>query len=296
MGIYCLLGFPKILQSDNGPEFVNEVIRVMGTLCGIEHRRIAPYNPRTDGKVERTISTVSTTIRKLLQGSDSHWPMLLPAVQFFINTKVSSLTSSCPFSLLFCRPFNPWKNFEGVVSSPFSEQEWLAHVEKVHSVIYPAIHDAVKGKKDAMVQRLDEHRGRLLQDSIPNGTRVMMRDPLRTSKSDAPYIGPYTIARRTPGGTYVLRTANGDIVDRLVPADQLKVVRQRTHEESHTGPAKLDKQYWEVESILDHKGDPPEREYLVKWRGFSPSQATWEPPSSFVGLKAIKKYNRAHKL
>ena len=48
--IFNDFGFPKVLQSDGGPEFVNRVIKEMIRLSGVPHRIITPYNPRADGK------------------------------------------------------------------------------------------------------------------------------------------------------------------------------------------------------------------------------------------------------
>src|SRR6185312_6517224 len=64
--IFSLIGYPKILQSDNGSEFVNDVIQSLVRIVGIERRFITPYNPRSDGKVERSIQTVMLIIKKLL--------------------------------------------------------------------------------------------------------------------------------------------------------------------------------------------------------------------------------------
>ena len=58
----------KIIQSDNGPEFVNDVIRALVRITGIDHRLISPYNPRADGKVERVIGSTMSIIKKLLHG------------------------------------------------------------------------------------------------------------------------------------------------------------------------------------------------------------------------------------
>ena len=53
--IFNDFGFPKVIQSDNGPEYVNRIINKMLTLSGVDHRRITPYHARADGKVERNI-------------------------------------------------------------------------------------------------------------------------------------------------------------------------------------------------------------------------------------------------
>jgi transposase InsO family protein len=44
--VISTFGVPKIIQSDNGPEFVSQVVRALGQVLGIDHRLVAPYNPR----------------------------------------------------------------------------------------------------------------------------------------------------------------------------------------------------------------------------------------------------------
>jgi len=45
-------GPPKIVQSDQGTEFLNSVINELSKINGIERRMITAYNPRADGLVE----------------------------------------------------------------------------------------------------------------------------------------------------------------------------------------------------------------------------------------------------
>ena len=66
--IFALFGLPRVIQSDNGSEFINGVIESMVKICGIDHRTIAEYNPRADGKVERAVGTALTAIKKMLHG------------------------------------------------------------------------------------------------------------------------------------------------------------------------------------------------------------------------------------
>ena len=53
----AIFGLPKIVQSDNGPEFSNAVMRALVKLIPMEHRFITPYDPHCDCKVERAIGT-----------------------------------------------------------------------------------------------------------------------------------------------------------------------------------------------------------------------------------------------
>jgi hypothetical protein len=284
--IFCLIGFPKILQSDNGPEFVNEVIRALIKLTGIEQRLISPYNPRADGKVERSIQTVMLIIKKLLHGTTNYWPLFVPFAQLTFNNKISSLTGSSPFSLMFGRTLNELKDYSSEENNPtlISLDDWKQHQEKLVSLIFPAISDRIKSGKDKMVKLLNKNRRLLLPNSFPAGSTVMLIDPHRQNKFEPKYIGPYTIVRRARNGAYVLKDATGDLLDRHVPVDQLKLVSRAKRKRDDELPIYV------INKIIDHRGNPGSFEYLVDWKGYTEADRTWEPESSFLDDQIIKEY------
>lgn len=287
--IFCQFGLPKILQSDNGPEFVNEVIRTLVKITGIDHRLISPYNPRADGKVERSIGTVMSIVKKLLHGSNEQWPLFIPFAQLTFNNKVSSLTNSTPFSLMFGRSLNEMKDYSGAVTDGDSPSidldDWKSFQEKIISIIYPSIADNVLDKKNAMIQRLDQHRRQLKHGGIPAGSTVMLIDPLRKNKFEPKYIGPYTVVRRNRGGAYEIKDATNVILDGRIPSDQLKLVTRRSKRQ--------DDNIYVVEKILSHRGTPGHMEYLVKWKHFTDEHNTWEPSVSFLDNEIIRSYLRS---
>ena len=90
------------------------------------------------------------------------------------------------------------------------------------------------------------------------------------------------VVRRAKNLGYVLRDVTGDILDRHVPVDQLKVTSVK--------PRNRDRNYYYVEKIVNHRGQPGSYEFLVKWQNFPESENSWEPESSFLGNDSIKKY------
>ena len=76
--IFCEYGTVKILQSDNGPEFVNSVMEQLTQLYGIDHRLITAYHPRANGKVERRNKEVSRGLKKYMVGATGRWEDWLP--------------------------------------------------------------------------------------------------------------------------------------------------------------------------------------------------------------------------
>jgi hypothetical protein len=52
--IFCAFGPPKIMQSDNGTEFVNQLVEALLKAANVD-RLVAPWNPRANGLAERTV-------------------------------------------------------------------------------------------------------------------------------------------------------------------------------------------------------------------------------------------------
>jgi len=301
--IFCTFGFPKILQSDNGHEFVNDLLRTLVKLSGIEHRFISPYNPRADGKVERAIGTLSSVIKKMVHGSIMLWPMYVPFAQYAFNLKISALTGSAPFMLMFGRKPNEWKDFtkDSPASIPFDYDvqlsKWKEHQDKMVSLLLPAVSERILKSKNEMITRLNKTRKALIPKPLSIGTEVYLVDPVRANKWQPKYLGPYSIARRAHNGGYVLRDSTGDILDRHVPIDQLKVLSSKERQpdsdekDSTLTDVQLQDVAYAVEAIREHKGDNPSNyHFLVKWVGYPESENTWEPIASFQDKEVITRY------
>ena len=195
--IFSTIGIPRILQSDNGTEFSNKVLNSLCRLTGIPRRFISPYNPRSDGKVERTVKTVKQTMVKLLHGASMLWPLYVPFVQLAYNNKVQELTGSTPFSLMFGRKMNELRDYSTEPSKPVDLDEWKDHQEKVVSLIFPAINERVKGKQEEFRKKLDKIRKKVTKDELPPGTLIMIKDPIYLLQpsmrptTEPQFIGPY---------------------------------------------------------------------------------------------------------
>ena len=280
--VFALFGLPKIIQSDNGAEFANEVIFALVKITGIDQRLISAYNPRVDGKVERSIGTVMSIIKKHLHGTENHWPLFVPFAQLSFNNKVSSLTNSSPFALMFARNINEMKDYSQEPPSSIDYDDWRAYQEKIISIIYPSIFERTYQHKNKMIESLNKKRHLLLPTSFPNGCVVMIIDQARKDKFQPKYVGPYHVVRRTKGGTYLLKDSTGDMLDRHVPADQMKLISLK--------PREIDtaNKFYEIQSILNHRGSPGSYEYLVKWKDYN--DRTWEPEQNFTDDLVIRNY------
>ena len=62
--IFACHCFPRLVVSDNGPQFVSHELREYFTANHILHHRSAPYHPATNGLVEEMVKIVKQWLRK----------------------------------------------------------------------------------------------------------------------------------------------------------------------------------------------------------------------------------------
>lgn len=312
--IFTTIGVPKVLQSDNGSEFLNETIRALTKKLGVPHRFISEYNPRADGKVERTVRTVKDTVMKLLEGASVFWHLHIPFVQYAYNTKVQRLTGSTPFALMYGRAPNAPNSYEAIPETewePINIAEWRRKQDDVLSLVFPSVAKRVGEEQQKYMSYLDAKRKLIIKDFLKAGTKIEVKDPkyiLAPRPGVEPtYVGPYFVVRQNKYGAYIVKDQHGNILDRTIPLDQIKT-RYHPSPLTKTPPVSpLDavndaiasdaqsKEY-DVERILDHMKDEEDGliKYLVQWKGHT--EQTWEPASHFNDRAIIEKYWRSEEM
>jgi hypothetical protein len=143
-----------------------------------------------------------------------------------------------------------------------------------------------------MRRKLDTLRKKVTKDELTPGTLVMIKDPayllnpqLRPAQ-EPEWIGPYSVVRRTLYGPYLLRSDTGDVYDRRVPFDQMKILysptqvpEDRKEDEDNT---------YEVDHVVEHKEDNGVYKYKVKWKGYD--EPTWVSEDAFNDPQPVERY------
>ena len=173
--------------------------------------------------MERTNKEIGKIVKKAMFGATQQWELWLPMVQLALNTRVQERTNSSPFALLHGRPFNGFNDFSNVLQADeplVSLDKFLAKRKMLRDVILPGVRDRLKEYRHQ--QKIQFERRNKIVDPFKIGDRVWSIDPTRESKWDPVYEGPYTIVKIHEDGSYTLRDATGDELDRKVATHMLK--------------------------------------------------------------------------
>ena len=277
--LFCDIGFPKIIQSDNGLEFVNKIIDSLTTTLKIDHRLSTPYHPRGNGVAERHIKTMKDILRKNIEANLTDWDVHLPMVQLQMNSRIVSLHNSTPFSLFYGRAFPGISNFTASESRTLSDEELEKRLLYLTHLVYPALSELSSTNQTKMIDKFN--KSHTIREIHP-GTFVMAIDPVAEGTLTPKKDGPFKVTRKTAFGAYELQDATGQILPRHYAPEQLNVVTQDLEQPSEES--------YEVESILDHTYKNDQMLYKVHWKGYEDSEDSYIPYERFDSDQLVHQY------
>lgn len=223
--IFAEYGPLKIIQSDNGLEFVNQLLSQLLQMLGIEQRLVSPYHPRANGLVERTNKEAERLLKKILQSDHAHWEKYLPAVQMSLNLRIQERTGSSPFSIMTGRPFNRFQDFSNVKEPEDIEKaidEHTKHHKALQEIIYPALLQRTQNYKHAKETVFNKSH-KIVTAPFKEGDIVYAEVNDCSSKWDEVYKGPFEIAKvHGEGRAYTLKDMSGQELETRFVTSKLK--------------------------------------------------------------------------
>ena len=96
-------GCVKILITDQGREFINQINKSLTEKFKTDHRVSTAYHPKTNGLVERYNQTIQRCLIKLVNQEQDNWDEYIDSVLFAYRTSKQKSTNCTPFELMYCR-------------------------------------------------------------------------------------------------------------------------------------------------------------------------------------------------
>ncbi|XP_077341804.1 uncharacterized protein LOC143987129 [Lithobates pipiens] len=123
LGIFTRVEFPAKLISDQGPQFVSDLMQALCQKIQMTHIRASPYHPRTNGLCESFNGPLKQMLRTFVHSQGKDWKRYPPHLLFAYREVPQKSTGFLPFELLYGRrvrePLNLiCETWEGKIADP----------------------------------------------------------------------------------------------------------------------------------------------------------------------------------
>ena len=195
--LICPFSAPRVLLSDNGSEFRNELIAEICTQFNIKQTFIVAYHSAGNGLAERCNQKALTVLRTTLRGLLDAWEDHLPQVAACINSSVCESTGHTPHYILYgiekrfpyeCleKPRSPVYNIDDYSASQMSN---LAHIHR-------SVRENLQQSRTEMVTK--QHKT-ASPSKLKSGDVVMVQLPKRETKLSPKFVGPRLVLHNCAG-------------------------------------------------------------------------------------------------
>ena len=240
----CMFGPAKVLITDNGHEFKNQLLEALCQLQGVERRFTSNYFPRSNGKNEKVNSTVVAMLRKYAENDHLNWPKWIPYINYCYNTRIHSTTDFSPYEMVFGLKANTFEyngNEPGLEEIAQLEQR-KDEIRKLVDVTRKTAFDNVLKKQEKQKQ-IQDSQHKIRKERLELGTRVNLKTEGLLTKLQPRYHGPYKVIGHTESGNYKLEDSTCLVMAGTYPLEKIKVLPNIVNNE--------DKTSFEIDKIID---------------------------------------------
>jgi hypothetical protein len=305
-------GMPERIISDRDPRFTAHFWRAFWTSLGSTLDMGAAYHPESDGQTENANKTLEIMLRSVIDFTQVDWDEHLAAAELAFNNSKHETTGFTPFYMMYGRE----------ARMPID----VALAPLTKAADNPTAAEATARWRTALQQASDntarqQRRQKKYADRTRREVRFAVGDRVllstqhlkligerkRARKLTERYVGPYRVKRVVNANAYELELPASLKIHPVINISHLKEYRDgvlafpdRPVPLTRPEPEALDDNgapEWRVDRLLDHRkvrrGARHIDQYLVEWKGYPISEATWEPIEHLTGaLELVTEFNQ----
>ncbi|QRW17417.1 Retrotransposable element Tf2 protein [Rhizoctonia solani] len=287
--VWKLHGLPVKTVLDRGTTFTGKFLRALYQRLGVKPAFSLAYHPESDGQTERVNQFIEFYLCSYVAADHSDWAAWLPLAEYAYNNAKHAATGKTPFELVYG---------QSPVMNPSNVPANVPEADNVADTL------AREWKEAKSALRLSKERMTRNQGAVPEyliGEKVWLDGKnveLRTNsnKLDPKRLGPFKILEKISSHAYRLELPETlkihDVFYVGLLSKSHKSPSQPFPEQPPPETIEGEEEY-EVEQIIDSKRQRGKWFYLIKWKGYSPEDNSWEPKEVLEhSQEEIQRFNK----
>ena len=241
-------GLMKCLQTDNGTNYVSELVRAVTRAFKTSHKTSSPFRPQSQGIVERLNHTIAEMLSMYVNSDQKNWAEVLPYIIFAWNTSRHEATGFTPFFLMYNREAEIPTDLEFDVSAnpvTMAATKAIDYVKVLQQRLNTA-HDLVANRLVALDKSRKEKYDEGRRDvTYAEGDLALVYRPVRqVGKSDKLqhcYLGPYVVLKKLTSVNYEVQF-KGKKKTQVVHVAQMKPFKEDANQDEEVLGAESDQE------------------------------------------------------
>lgn len=240
--IFSLIGLPRVLSSDRGPQFSSVEFKEFLKLIGCQHIQSSTYNPHAMGMIESFHRRLKASL--MCSVLDKHeWESALPFVLLGLRT---STLHDCPFSPSEMT-FGSKIRIPGEFLAPPLPQDTISRPELIHKL------SGFLSNLRAPQTRLPLPSYSYVPQALATAEFVWLRVPVKNSLCP-PYSGPFRVLERYDKSVKIL--LNGK--ETKVSLNRVKPAFVSNDSDSPVTDEQIPHEQSSLDADLSVNADPPD--------------------------------------
>ena len=266
--IFSRVGIPKEVVSDQGSQFVSDVMKEVSRLLSLKQLVTSPYHPMCNGLVERYNATLKSMLKRMCAEQPTEWDRYIAPLLFAYRGVKQESLGFTPFELLYGRNVRgPVQVLKELWSNDDIEPDTKLTYEYVIDLknrIAETCELARSNLEKAQVKQKRLYNLKAHKREFKIGSRVLVLKPTSHNKLLMQWQGPFKVISKERDNDYKI-DINGRL--RLYHANMLKEYIERS--ETGSEDEEPDDCMLAVMSIIE---DDPENEYDITIQKELPSE------------------------
>ena len=192
----------RYMTSDNGSEFVNDVLRQLTKLGHVHHITTSVYHPRANGRAERPHRTMVACLAKVSNKVD--WDAYIPSFCAAYNFSVAGNVKFSPFYLLYHR--DPMLPLDTIIreSDKYEGDDFLPNaLQRMHTA-YELVRKRIKKTAEKSREYANQKRN-AKPSEIKVGDPVYWFNHRRQDKFDKKWVPHYRVLKQTGPVSFIVQ-------------------------------------------------------------------------------------------
>lgn len=291
-------GLPEIVISDRGSTFLSGFTRELYKLLGIKMAPSTANHPQTDGQTERVNQEIEHYLRVYVNTRQDDWAEWIPLAEFAYNNRIHSSTKQTPFELDTGQ--HPRIGLEQTFqSNNDAALDFATKVKKAEIEAKAALERAADDMARYYNRKVKDAPSYKVGDKVWLDAKHLKTDR-PTKKLDDKWFGPFPIEKVVSRSAFRLKLPKTMKVHPVFNVSKLRPYIPDPVMHRHPKPpppptiTEDGSKEFEVESIEDSRFRRNRLEYLVKWKGYPPSENLWLPIQDIHAPRLVDKFHRDH--